>query len=105
MQAVLLFVWLLLLYEHIPSGIDDTSIILREEQLSDDVEKRIVKRITEELNVDDVHIEHNFAMVMIVGEGMHNTIGLAARATAALAQANVNIEMLNQVKSYLFCYN
>ena len=38
-------------------------------------------------------------MVMIVGEGMHNTIGLAARATAALAQANVNIEMLNQGSS------
>ncbi|KGA97089.1 aspartate kinase [Alkalihalobacillus alcalophilus ATCC 27647 = CGMCC 1.3604] len=86
-------------YEHIPSGIDDTTIILRQDQLNPENEERIVKRISAELDVDDVHIEHDFAMIMIVGEGMHNTIGLVARATAALANANVNIEMLNQGSS------
>ncbi|GAF66323.1 aspartate kinase [Bacillus sp. TS-2] len=86
-------------YEHIPSGIDDTSVILREEQLNEEKEKRIVERIKSELEVDDVYFEHGFAMIMIVGEGMHNTIGLSARATAALSKANVNIEMINQGSS------
>ncbi|MCM3760386.1 aspartate kinase [Alkalihalobacillus oceani] len=86
-------------YEHIPSGIDDTSVILRQNQLTPDMEARIIKRIREELCVDDVYVEKDFAMVMIVGEGMHNTVGVSARATAALARANVNIEMINQGSS------
>ena len=36
---------------------------------------------------------------MVVGEGMRFTIGLAARATGALAKAGVNIEMINQGSS------
>lgn len=86
-------------YEHIPSGIDDTSVILRDHQLTEDIQERIVERIKTELHADDVYIEKDFSMVMIVGEGMHNTVGVSARATAALAKANVNIEMINQGSS------
>lgn len=86
-------------YEHIPSGIDDTSVILRQEQLTPEIEDRIITRIQEELDVDDVYIEKGFAMIMIVGEGMHNVVGISARATAALARGNVNIEMINQGSS------
>ncbi|WP_100372537.1 aspartate kinase [Bacillus sp. FJAT-45037] len=86
-------------YEHIPSGIDDTSVILRQCQLTPENEERIVRRIREELCADDVYIEKDFAMIMIVGEGMQNTVGVSARTTAALARANVNIEMINQGSS------
>ncbi len=86
-------------YEHSPSGIDDMSIILRQNQLTPEIEERILSRIHNELCVDDVHIEKNLAMVMVVGEGMNNVIGVSARATTALAQANVNIEMINQGSS------
>ncbi|WP_078428661.1 aspartate kinase [Alkalihalobacterium alkalinitrilicum] len=86
-------------YEHIPSGIDDTSVILKQCQLDGEKEQRIISRIKEELDVDDVYVERDFSMIMIVGEGMHNTIGLSARATLALANANVNIEMINQGSS------
>ncbi|WP_216829533.1 aspartate kinase [Alkalihalobacterium elongatum] len=86
-------------YEHIPSGIDDTSVILKQCQLDGEKEDRIITRIREELEVDDVYVERDFSMIMMVGEGMHNTIGLSARATNALANANVNIEMINQGSS------
>lgn len=86
-------------YEHIPSGIDDTSIIIKGDQLTDVTENKIVERIRTELNVDDVQIEHDFAMVMIVGEGMKKSIGISAKATMALARANVNIDMINQGSS------
>ncbi len=72
-------------YEHIPSGIDDTSVIIRESQLSSNVEAEIVSRIKTELDVDDVHVERGFSMVMLVGEGMHNTVGVTARAATALS--------------------
>ncbi len=86
-------------YEHMPSGIDDTSIILKGNQLTPEMEERIVARIKADLDVDDVHVEHDFAMVMIVGEGMKEMVGIAAKATTALANVGVNIYMINQGSS------
>ena len=86
-------------YEHAPSGIDNTSVILREKELPVAKEAKITGRIRKELNADDVEIERGLALVMIVGEGMHYAVGVAARATAALAKAAVNIEMMNQGSS------
>ncbi|MED3551336.1 aspartate kinase [Cytobacillus praedii] len=86
-------------YEHIPSGIDDISIILRESQFNPLMEKEIKKRIEAELHTDEVVIEHGLALIMVVGEGMRHNIGTTARASKALANANVNIEMINQGSS------
>ena len=86
-------------YEHTPSGIDDLSVIVRSHQLTPEKEERIIQKCREELKVDDVHIEHHFAMVVLVGEGMNNTKGLTARATTAISQAGANIEMINQGSS------
>ncbi|PLS15997.1 aspartate kinase [Bacillus sp. M6-12] len=87
-------------YEHIPSGIDDISIILRQNQIvNQQMEDEIISRITNELQADEVHIEHNLALVMVVGEGMRHNVGTTARASRALAQAGVNLEMINQGSS------
>lgn len=86
-------------YEHTPSGIDDISIILSQSQLDESREERIISRIRNELDVDDVFIEHDLALIMVVGEGSRHTIGMAARATSAFARAGVNIEMINQGSS------
>jgi len=86
-------------YEHIPSGIDDLSVILRSHQLTTDKEKRIIHRIYTELEADDVHIRNDLSMIVLVGEGMNNTTGLAARATAAISRTGANIEMINQGSS------
>ena len=86
-------------YEHLPSGIDNVSIVLREKQLDKATEERVMKRIKDELDVDDVSIEHDLALVMIVGEGMMHTVGISSRATSALAKSGVNIQMINQGSS------
>jgi aspartate kinase len=86
-------------YEHTPSGIDNISVILREKQMDAEKEVRIIKLIKQELGVDDISVEHDIAMVMIVGEGMRNTVGIMSRASAALATAEVNLEMVNQGSS------
>lgn len=86
-------------YEHIPSGIDDITVILKDAGFEGEKEARIVKRIKEELVVDDVVIEHDLSMIMIVGEGMRHNVGTTARAAGALARAHVNIEMINQGSS------
>ncbi len=86
-------------YEHTPSGIDDISVILREDQFDAEKEARVLDRIKGELEVDDVSVDHGLAMVMIVGEGMRRNVGVTAKTTNALAQAKVNIEMINQGSS------
>ena len=49
-----------------------------------------------ELQPDSLACERDHALIMVVGEGMQHTVGTAARATKALADAGVNIELINQ---------
>ena len=86
-------------YEHTPSGIDDMSVIIKEENLSAEREAHIIQRIVDELDVDDIEVEHGLALVMIVGEGMRYSVGLVAKAVGALADNGVNLEMINQGSS------
>ena len=86
-------------YEHLPSGIDDITVILGEKQMDADKEAIIVKRIYNELQADKVEVQHGLSLLMIVGEGMRHNVGTTARASQALADAGVNIEMINQGSS------
>lgn len=86
-------------FEHAPSGIDDISIIIREDQLTEEKEQTIIERIKNELHVDTISLQKGLAVIMVVGEGMNSTIGVAQKATQALSEANVNIEMINQGSS------
>jgi aspartate kinase len=83
-------------FDHMPSGIDNMSIIIKQSFLDEQKEKRIVDRIKEELDVDDVSVVRNLALVVIVGEGMRNTRGITARASSSLAKAGINLEMISQ---------
>lgn len=86
-------------FEHAPSGIDDITVILRESQLTPEIEQKIVQRVKNELQVDTIKIQKDLAIIMVVGEGMKSTVGMAKRATLALSNAEVNIEMINQGSS------
>ena len=86
-------------FEHAPSGIDNMSVILRSAPFTAEKEQHVLGRIESELNADDVTIEHGLSLIMIVGEGMRYAVGLAAKACKALAEAGVNIEMINQGSS------
>ena len=83
-------------YEHIPSGIDSISVVIRAEKFSKASENRVVARIKRELSPDYVLVTHNYAILMVVGEGMAFSAGMLAKATAALAEHGINISMVNQ---------
>jgi aspartate kinase len=83
-------------FEHTPSGIDNLSVILESAEISAEKEAQVVARINTELTPDKIEVEHGLALIMVVGEGMHYTVGMAAKATHALSEAGVNIEMINQ---------
>ncbi|GEN57221.1 aspartokinase 3 [Halolactibacillus alkaliphilus] len=86
-------------FEHTPSGIDDLSVIIRENQLTEEKEAIVINRINKELKPDTVYIDRRLALIMIVGEGMHSFVGTAAKATKAFEEADVNLEMINQGSS------
>jgi aspartate kinase len=83
-------------YEHSPSGIDNISVILKQDQLSRLELREIAKEMKQKLKADTVTVEENISLITVVGEGIKQEIGIAARTTAALARASVNIEMISQ---------
>ncbi|MBM7712967.1 aspartate kinase [Enterococcus xiangfangensis] len=83
-------------FEHMPSGIDDISIILRERQLTREIEAELMKQIEEKIQPDQLSIEHGLSVVALVGEGMRERPGITSDSTAALARKNVNLRMISQ---------
>lgn len=83
-------------YEHMPSGIDDISIILRSSQLDPQLEEELLRKIAYVIDPDELSIMHDLSMVMVVGEGLKQRVGSMAESTAALARKKINIEMINQ---------
>ena len=86
-------------FEHAPSGIDNMSVIIKSEPLAGVKEKHVLTRIQDELEPDELSVEHGLSLIMIVGEGMRYAVGVAAKACEALSQAGVNIELINQGSS------
>jgi len=83
-------------YEHSPSGIDSISVVLKDKGISAGLLKELERDLKKELGVDSVKVETGLAMIAIVGLGMKESIGIAARATGAISKARVNIEMISQ---------
>lgn len=86
-------------YEHMPSGIDDISIILRQDQLTPEIEETLFNRLKEQLHLDEVRMTRDLSMIVVVGEGMKSRVGIAAKGTCALAKAGINLELINQGSS------
>ncbi|MEG0550935.1 MAG: aspartate kinase [Vagococcus sp.] len=86
-------------FEHIPSGIDDMTIIMRKNQLNEAIEEQLITRLRTELDLDELVVKHDISMIALVGEGMRNNIGVASRATSALSRNNINLEMISQGSS------
>ena len=82
-------------YEHTPSGIDTMSVIMRDDQLGEKGE-RLVDDIRRILQPDRVELLPGLALIATVGEGMSHRIGIAARLFSALANASVNVRVIDQ---------
>ncbi len=83
-------------FEHMPSGIDSVSIVVKQCNLSSEKEDRMVLRFREELGIENISINKNLSIVMIVGEAMAHTVGVTARAATCLGKAGINLEIIDQ---------
>ena len=59
----------------------------------------IVSKIEEQCHPDSVTITNGLAMIATVGIGMNHHIGVAARLFTALADAKVNLRVIDQGSS------
>lgn len=87
-------------WEHMPSGIDTLSIVLK----SDAVEGRldeILEQIERDCAPDTIEVNAGIALIATVGRGMSHVPGTAARLFGALAEAGLNIRMIDQGSSEL----
>ncbi|MCQ2453686.1 MAG: aspartate kinase [Clostridia bacterium] len=85
-------------FEHCPTGIDTMSVFLRTEYLNG-CREEVLREIRDELKPDMLAVEDELALLAIVGQGMAYSKGTAARVFTALAEAGVNIRMLDQGSS------
>lgn len=83
-------------FEHMPSGIDSVSIILKESNLTAEKERKIIQRFKDEMGIEKVEVTRDLSIVMIVGEAMAHTVGVTARAATCLSKAGINLEIINQ---------
>ncbi len=87
-------------FEHMPSGIDTMTIVVHEDEFLDK-EQKVVSAIHRLSSPDSIEIESNLALIAVVGRGMRSASGTAARLFTALANAHINIRMIDQGSSEL----
>ena len=68
----------------------------------DGIEDEIKQEVYQSLQPDNAEfLQEPIALISVVGEGMKNSIGMAAKITRSLADHEVNIETIDQGASEL----
>lgn len=87
-------------WEHLPSGIDTLSIVLKTDAVEGRLEE-ILRAIDAECAPDALEVNTGIALIATVGRGMSHVPGTAACLFGALAEAGINIRMIDQGSSEL----
>ena len=82
-------------FEHCPTGIDTISVIVNGSAFESRREE-ILREIKTTLTPDFITIEKGLAAIAVVGAGMVNVKGVAAKIFTALAEAGINVRMIDQ---------
>ena len=90
-----------IIVEHVPSGIDTTTVVMESSQLLPEVINSVLCEIKGELKADSVEYWEGIALIAVVGHGMNRKKGTASRVFSALTSADVNIRMIDQGSSEL----
>ncbi len=98
-------------FTQITSSIDSLSYAIAEPDFIDDTDKNNFQRnlhsavklvkMDEEIKPEEVNLLFPYSLVYIVGEGMHNTVGLISKFSKILAKNNINIYTTYQVPDQL----
>ena len=87
-------------FEHLPSGIDTMSVVLSTDEMKN-CRERLINRICHTVEPDAVSVEEGLALIAVVGRAMVKAKGTAVRVFKAIADAGINIRMIDQGSSEL----
>lgn len=82
-------------YELSPSGIDSMCVVIEQKHF-ESVEDQVLQEIRNACEPDSIDIERNLALIATVGHGMSRRIGVSSRLFTALANAGVNVRIIDQ---------
>ena len=82
-----------------PSGIDDITIIFDRNKLTDEQVDIVCSEIQAEVNPDRLEWIEDYAIIMVVGEGMANRVGVMRDIVVPVAENNISLSMVNQGSS------
>jgi len=85
-------------FEHMPGGIDNLSIVIDDRQLNGKLEK-VLSGIKESCLPDTIEVHRDIAMIVIVGQAMVHTPGVAVKVFDAIAQKGISVRIINQGSS------
>ncbi|KRK99801.1 aspartate kinase [Secundilactobacillus odoratitofui DSM 19909 = JCM 15043] len=83
-------------YEHMPSGIDDLTVIFDKTQFDDETVHAMCHDVQEALHPDTIEWIDDYAIIMVVGEGMRNKIGVIEHIVEPLVAHDIGVHMINQ---------
>lgn len=83
--------------EHMPSGIDTISVVVS--NLDGSGLDELIDEFERQLQPDNMEVIEDLCLIATVGEGMAFRKGVSAKLFAALAEADVNIRMIDQGSS------
>ncbi|WP_114675011.1 aspartate kinase, partial [Fructobacillus ficulneus] len=83
-------------YEHMPSGIDDLTIIFNKKSLNKEQISQIQTDIAREISPDTMAWHDDFAIIMVVGQGMKDRVGAFTEIVTPLRDAGISLQMVNQ---------
>ena len=84
--------------EHLPTGIDTMSVVIDSKTLNGKLDE-IVEEFKYQLKPDSIEVFEDMTLIATVGAGMSARKGTSARLFTALAEAGVNIRMIDQGSS------
>ena len=84
--------------EHMPTGIDTISVVLADSAIDGRLDE-ILEEFNAQLKPDNIEVFEDISLIATVGYGMNRRAGVAARLFTALADAKVNIRMIDQGSS------
>ncbi|MCQ2545672.1 MAG: ACT domain-containing protein, partial [Clostridia bacterium] len=84
--------------EHLPTGIDTMSVVIDKKMLNGKLDE-IVEQMQNQLKPDTLDVVEDMALIATVGAGMAARKGTSASLFTALADAGVNVRMIDQGSS------
>lgn len=85
-------------FEHLPSGIDTVSVVMSNKAINGRLEE-VLDEFRARLRPDSIDVFEDMALIATVGHGMSYRQGVSATLFEGLAEAGVNIRMIEQGSS------